>query len=302
MKLEDKRVERRFAMAANTRATRNLLTKEDGQALGAWLRYRVKEIGWTMKDFAEITGIPYMGVLVRIGKLNKGNGRTVPVCLSVDEVKIVAKELGIPALYIFIAFNYPGYSIKSHIKDHDVKAIEAIGKIRNEANHLLRPLGEEKEPRKKQASIKDDPFFDFAKGLEAEETVDIPVAEEAKEEEEPVVEPKIEFVKAEDAITKTKPKIEFVDDEDSETIYVPIHIGAFRKQLREKFTEDVTVKAKFDNEHVIIDISSKKLGISKHYEMTPWEIEATDAELTISALFQRDVMDILFKKEGETVD
>ena len=272
-------------MAANTKAVRNLLKKEDAEALGAWLRYRVKDIGVTMKDFANITGIPYMGVLVRVGKMNKGNGRTVPVCLTVEEVKIVAKELGIPALYIFIAFNYPGYSIKTHVKDHDIKTIEAIGKIRNEANHLLRPFGEEKE-RKKQASIKDDPFYGFAKELEAKEAIDIPVEEEEKEEEEPV----------------TEPKIEFVNDEDSETIYIPIHLGAFRKQLREKFTEDVTVEAKFDTDHVAIDISSKKLGIGKHYDMSPWDIEAVDAALIISTSFQQDVIDILFKKEGETND
>lgn len=277
-------------MAANTKAVRNLLKKEDAEALGAWLRYRVKDIGVTMKDFANITGIPYMGVLVRVGKMNKGNGRTVPVCLTVDEVKIIAKELGIPALYIFIAFNYPGYSIKTHVKEHDVKTIEAIGKIRNEANHLLRPCGEEKEPRKKQASIKDDPFYGFAKELEAEETeeteetIDIPA--DAEEEAEPVAEPKIEFV----------------NDEDSETIYIPIHIGEFRKQLREKFTEDVTVEAKFDTDHVAIDISSKKLGIGKHYDMSPWDIEAIDAALIISTSFQQDVIDILFKKEGETND
>lgn len=273
-------------MAANTKAVRNLLKKEDAEALGAWLKYRVKDIGVTMKDFANITGIPYNGVLARVGKMNKGNGRTVPVCLTVDEVKIIAKELGIPALYIFIAFNYPGYSIKTHVKDHDVKTIEAIGKIRNEANHLLRPRDEEKEPRKKQASIKDDPFYGFAKTLEAEEAVDIPVEEEEKEEEEPV----------------TEPKIEFVDNEDSETIYVPIHLGAFRKQLREKFTEDVTVEAKFDTDHVAIDISSKRLGIGKHYDMSPWDIEAIDAALIISTSFQQDVIDILFKKEGETND
>lgn len=274
-------------MAANTKATRNLLKKEDAEALGAWLRYRVKDLGVTMRDFASITGIPYMGVLIRVGKMNKGNGRTVPVCLSVEEVKIVAKELGIPALYIFIAFNYPGYSIKTHVKDHDIKAIEAIGKIRNEANHLLRPLDEEKKPRKKQASIKDNPFYGFAKTLEAEEAVDIPVEEEEKEEEEPVTE---------------QPKIEFVDNEDSETIYIPIHLGAFRKQLREKFTEDVTVKAVFDTDHVAIDISSKKLGVEKHYDMAPWDIEMIDAALIISARFQQDVIDILFKKEGETND
>jgi len=273
-------------MAANTKAVRNLLKKEDAEALGAWLRYRVKDLGVTMREFANITGLPYNRVLVRVGKMYKGNGRTVPVCLTVEEVKIVAKELGVPALYIFIAFNYPGYSIKTHVKDNDIKTIEAIGKIRNEANHLLRPCGEEKEPRKKQTSIKDDPFYGFAKTLEAEEAVDIPVDEEEKEEEEPV----------------TEPKIDFVVNEDSEIVYVPIRIGEFRKQLREKFTEDVTVKVTFDTDHVAIDISSKKLGISKHYDMSPWDIEAVDAALIISTSFQQDVMDILFKKEGETND
>lgn len=277
-------------MAANTRAVRNLLKDEDARALGKWLKYRVKDLGVSMKEFANITGIPYMGVLIRVGKYNKGNGRTVPVCLSVEEVKIVAKELGVPALYIFIAFNYPGYSIKTHIKDNDDKAIEAIGKIRNEANHLLRAdeSSKKKEPRKQRPSIKDDPFYGFAKELEAEETmetIDISADAGEEKEEEPVAEP--------------EPKIEFINDEDSEIIYVPIHIGAFRKQLREKFTEDVTVNAVFNVDHVVIDISSKKLGIGKRYDVSPWDIEAADAALTISALFQKDVMDIFFRKDGK---
>lgn len=272
------------------KVNRHVLADEDAIAEGLWLRNQIAGLGINMAEFARISGLDFRGVVARVGKKLRQNSKHY-CCLSVDEVKVVGHELGIPALYILIAFNYPGYSVATHIKDYDVKAKDAIANIRNLGRHLVKNPPENQRKgvggRPPKKSIKDDPFYGFAKGLEAEETketVDVPVVEEG--EEEPVTEPKIEFVK----------------DEDSETIYIPVHIGAFRKQLREKFTEDVTVNAKFDTDHVAIDISSKKLGIEKHYDMSPWDIEAVDSALIISALFQQDVINILFKKEGESVD